>query len=128
MKWRPLKSGLSSTVSVIISGSPITIWITPGGTPASLNTSRTILAENIWLSLGFQTTTLPIIAALAGKLAAMAVKLKGVIAYINPSRGLYSKRFQTSLVEAGCSAYIWVMYWTLKRKKSISSHDASISA
>jgi hypothetical protein len=34
-----------------------------------------ICAENTWLSLGFQTTTLPIIAALAGRLAAIAVKL-----------------------------------------------------
>jgi hypothetical protein len=34
-----------------------------------------ICAENI--SVGFQTTTLPIIAALAGRLAAIAVKLNG---------------------------------------------------
>ena len=93
-----------------------------------MNTSIIICAENTWLSLGFQITTLPIIAALAGRLAAIAVKLNGVIAYTNPSRGLYSKRFHISDVDVGWSPYICVMNSTLKRKKSISSHEASISA
>jgi hypothetical protein len=35
-----------------------------------------ICAENIWLSLGFQTTTLPIIAALAGRLYGNSCKVK----------------------------------------------------
>ena len=75
--------------------------ITPSGTPASLNTSIMICAEKTWLSLGFQITTLPIIAALAGRFPAIAVKLNGVIAYTKPSRGLYSKRFHISEFELG---------------------------
>ena len=61
-------------------GSPKTTLITPSGNPASLKISMITLAENTWLSLGFQTTVLPIIAAEAGKFAAIAVKLKGVTA------------------------------------------------
>jgi hypothetical protein len=45
-------------VSVIIPGSQNYIN-NPSGTPASLNTFHNDCAENIWLSLGFQTTTLP---------------------------------------------------------------------
>ena len=63
-----------------------------------------IFAENTWLSLGFHTTTFPIKAALAGKFAAIAVKLKGVTAYTKPSKGLYSTLFHISELEAGWSA------------------------
>ena len=80
VKCTPAKSRLAKTVLVIISASPKTTLITPSGTPASLKISMIIFAENTWLSLGFQITTFPIMAALAGKLAAIAVKLKGVIA------------------------------------------------
>ena len=76
----PAKSGWVSRVSVIITGSPKTVLITPSGTPASRNTSTITWAEKIWWSLGFQTTTFPIMAALDGRLPAMAVKLKGVMA------------------------------------------------
>jgi hypothetical protein len=62
-------------VSVIIPGLKTTL-ITPSGTPASLNTSIMICAENIWLSLGFKQQRY-LIAALAGRLAAIAVKLNG---------------------------------------------------
>ena len=80
VKCNPEKSGLARTVFVIITGSPNTTLITPAGTPASLNTSIITLAEYIWLSLGFQTTTFPINAIHAGKFPAIAVKLKGVTA------------------------------------------------
>ena len=90
-------------MSDIITGSPKTTFITPSGTPASLKTSIIIFAENTWLSLGFQTTVLPIIAADAGKFAAIAVKLKGVIAYTNPSKGRYSTRFQVEESDVGWS-------------------------
>src|SRR5690606_18634879 len=104
VKWTPAKSGLAINVSEIIAASPITIFMTPAGTPASLKTSIITFAEYIWVLLGFQTTTLPISAALAGRFPAMAVKLKGVIAYTNPSKGLYSMRFQAAAVDSGCSA------------------------
>ena len=61
-------------------------------------------AEYTWLSAGFHTTTLPMSAAEAGRLPAMAVKLKGVIATTNPSRARYSMRFQIPGDEMGCSA------------------------
>ena len=54
--------------------------MTPAGSPASANTSMITLAEKIWLSDGFQTTTFPIMAALAGRFPAIAVKLNGVMA------------------------------------------------
>ncbi len=38
------------------------------------------MAECVWVGDGFQTTTLPISAGAVGRLPAMAVKLKGVIA------------------------------------------------
>ena len=87
--------------------------ITPSGKPASLKTCIITLAEYTCVAAGFQTTTLPIKAALEGKFPAIAVKLKGVIAYTNPSKGLYSTRFHMSDVDAGWSAYIFVMNSTL---------------
>ena len=44
-------------------------------------------ADNNCVSEGFHTTTLPNMAGAAGKLPAIAVKLKGVIANTNPSSG-----------------------------------------
>ena len=43
-------------------------------------------------SEGFHTTTLPMRAGAQGRLPAIAVKLKGVMAYTKPSRGRYSRR------------------------------------
>ena len=53
---------------------------------------------------GFQTTVLPISAALAGRFAPIAVKLNGETAKTNPSSGRYSIRFQTPCDETGCSS------------------------
>ena len=61
--------------------------ITPSGKPAFLNTSIVTLAAKVCLSEGFQTTTFPIKAIQDGKLPAIAVKLNGVIAKVNPSNG-----------------------------------------
>ena len=128
VKCTPAKSRLAKTVSLIMAASPKTTLITPSGSPASLKMSMMIFAEKTWLSLGFQRTTLPIMAALAGRLAAIAVKLKGVMAYTNPSSGRYSSRFQTPESDLGWSLYICVMKATLYLKKSINSQEASISA
>ncbi len=64
----------------------------------------TTQAEYTWLSAGFHTTTLPIKAAEAGRLPAMAVKLKGVMATTKPSSARYSIRFQIPGALMGCSA------------------------
>ena len=58
----------------------------------------------------------------------MEVKLKGLTAYTNPSRGRYSVRFQAVLSLKGCIPSSWSAKETLKRQKSISSQAASISA
>src|SRR6187401_3231056 len=44
---------------------------------------------------GFQTTVLPISATEVGRLPAIEVKLNGVTAKTKPSKGRYSRRFQT---------------------------------
>jgi hypothetical protein len=77
---------------------------------------------------GFQTTTLPISAGAVGRLAAIDVKLNGVIASTNPSSGRYSSRFQAVLVDPGCWVSSSRPKATLYRQKSISSQAASISA
>jgi len=46
------------------------------------------------------------IAGDVGKFPAIAVKLNGVSANINPSRGLYSVRFQMVGADMGCWLYI----------------------
>ena len=53
---------------------------------------------------GFQTTVLPISATEVGRLPAIEVKLNGVTAKTKPSRGRYSRRFQTPGEEIGCSS------------------------
>ena len=103
VKWIPAKCGLANSASVIIAASPCSTLITPSGKPAFLNTSTIILAENTCEALGFQITTLPIRAALAGRLPEIAVKLNGVTAYTNPSNGRYSTRFHTPSDELGWS-------------------------
>ena len=55
------------------------------------------------MEAGFQTTVFPISAALPGRFPPIAVKLNGVTANTNPSRGLYSIRFQVPGPEIGCS-------------------------
>ena len=78
--------------------------MTPSGRPASLNNFIITFAEYIWDSAGFQTITFPIIAGAAQRLAAIAVKLKGVIAKTKPSKGLYSNLFIMPSADSGCSA------------------------
>src|ERR671918_376165 len=102
--------------------------MTPGGRPAASNSFIRKCAEYAAVDAGFQTTVLPISAALPGRFPAIAVKLNGETAKTNPSSGRYSIRFQTPGEESGCSAYTRVMNSTLKRKKSIVSHAESISA
>ena len=77
---------------------------------------------------GFQITTFPIKAGAVGKFPAMDVKLNGVIASTKPSSGRYSIRFHTPIDDSGWSASSRRAKATLKRKKSIISHAASISA
>ena len=52
---------------------------------------------------GFQTTTFPINAGAAHKLAQIEVKLKGVMANTKPSNGRYSILFHTPGSDSGCS-------------------------
>src|SRR5690349_14825396 len=77
VKCRPENSGWDITASVIVAGSPVTRLITPGGRPASSRTLSTKCALYIASVEGFQTTVLPIKAGAAGRLPAIAVKLKG---------------------------------------------------
>ncbi len=58
-------------------------------------------AERAALEAGFQTTVLPARAGLVGRLPAIEVKLKGVIASTKPSSGRYSIRFQTPGADCG---------------------------
>jgi hypothetical protein len=102
--------------------------ITPGGRPAASKSRMVKCAANCWVGDGFQTTVLPMSAGAAGRLPAMAVKLNGVIAYTKPSSGRWSKRFQTPGDDCGCSPRIRSPNAALKRRKSISSQAASISA
>ena len=80
VKWIPERLVFFNAISVIITGSPVTRFITPLGRPASLNTSIITFALYTWWSLGFHKTTFPIRAALAHRFPPIAVKLNGVIA------------------------------------------------
>ena len=80
VKWMPARSGSVSATSETASPSPVTILITPGGRPAASNSRIVKCAANCWVGAGFHTTVLPIRAGAAGRLAAIAVKLNGVIA------------------------------------------------
>ena len=68
------------TALVTSIASPGTNWMTFAGRPASNKILYKSQFEAMAPGLGFQTTTLPINAGAAGRLPAMAVKLKGVIA------------------------------------------------
>ena len=85
---------------------PGSMLITPAGRPAFSSTSTRKCAAKVWVSAGFQTTGLPMMAAEVGRLPAMAVKLNGVMAYTKPSRGRYSIRFHTPGELSGWSAMI----------------------
>ena len=76
--------------------------MTPSGKPASFKIRINNCAEYTWVLAHFHTTTLPHIAALAGKLPPIAVKLNGVRANTNPSKGRYSKRLYIPAPLIGC--------------------------
>ena len=75
--------------------------ITPSGRPASLSISIIKYPDNTAVVAGFHTMVLPIMAGAVHKLPAMAVKLKGLNANINPSRGRYSSLFHTPFSDLG---------------------------
>ena len=107
---------------------PGTKLITPSGRPASCSRRITKYDESTAVEAGFQTTTLPSMAGADDRLPPMAVKLNGLTAKMKPSSGRYSRRLLTPGLLIGCPA---TMSWekrALKRKKSISSQAASISA
>ncbi len=80
VKWTPASSGCGSATSETSLPSPVTRLMTPLGRPASSRSCMSRIAEWVCVGDGFQTTTLPIRAGAVGRLPAMAVKLKGVIA------------------------------------------------
>ena len=104
VKWTPARSGLARAASPILAPGPWTRLITPGGRPASVRSCIRKCAEYAAVLAGFQRTVLPISAALAGRLAPIAVKLNGETARTKPSSGRYSIRFQTPCDETGCSS------------------------
>ena len=80
VKWMPARSGEASATSETAIPSPVTMLITPGGSPASSSRRMRYQADSCCVGEGFHTTTLPISAGAVGRLPAMAVKLNGVIA------------------------------------------------
>ena len=86
MKLIPARSGESVTVSPNSGPGAGTKFTTPGGNPASLKILNMVQLESIAVSDGFHTVALPIRVGVAPRLAPMAVKLKGEIDAINPSR------------------------------------------
>jgi hypothetical protein len=102
VKWMPAKSGWASTGSPTSRPAPGRKFTTPGGSPASSRSCRRCQPERTAVVAGFQSTTLPMMAGAVGRLAAMAVKLKGVTAKTNPSSGRCSTRFQIPGEETGC--------------------------
>ena len=95
MKLTPAKSGESVTVSPKRGPGAGTKFTTPGGTPASLNILNMVQLESMAVSDGFQSVALPIRVGVTPRLAPMAVKLKGDMDAMNPSRARYSTLFQT---------------------------------
>ena len=87
VKWIPARSGCASSTSLTATPSPVSIVMTPGGSPAASSTAMTTCAASCCVGAGFHTTTLPMSAGAVGRLPAMAVKLNGVMAYTSPSSG-----------------------------------------
>ena len=67
----------------------------PRGRPAASRTCISTDAASCWVVAGFQTTVLPMSAGAVGRLPAIEVKLKGVMASTKPSSGRESIRFHT---------------------------------
>ena len=86
VKQMPAKSGESVTVSPNRGPGAGTKFMTPGGIPASLNILNMVQLESIAVSEGFHTVALPRRVGVAPRLAPMAVKLKGEMEAMNPSR------------------------------------------
>jgi hypothetical protein len=128
VKWMPASSGCGTATSDTAAPLPVTMLTTPGGRPAASSSRMTKCADSCWVGEGFQTTVLPMSAGASGRLPAMAVKLNGVMASTKPSSGRWSVRFQTPVLETGCSSSSWRPNATLKRRKSMSSQALSISA
>ena len=128
VKWMPARSRCGSATADTAWPSPVTRLITPGGSPAAASRRIVACAASCCVGDGFHTTTLPSSAGAVGRLAAIEVKLNGVIARTKPSSGRYSIRFQMPGADNGCSASSRRAKWTLNRQKSISSQAASISA
>ena len=80
VKWMPASRGSASATSETTGPSPRTRLITPAGRPAASSSCIVRYAASAWVGDGFHTTTLPISAGAVGRLPAIAVKLKGVIA------------------------------------------------
>jgi hypothetical protein len=128
VKWMPARSGCGSATSETAVPPPVTMLMTPGGIPAASSRRIVRCADSCWVGEGFQTTVLPMSAGASGRFAAMAVKLNGVMASTKPSSGRWSIRFHTPAELIGCWSSTWRPKATLKRRKSMSSQAASISA
>ena len=89
----PASASCTSATSETAAPEPVTMFTTPGGSPAASRSSRVIDAESCWVGLGFHTTVLPISTGAKSRFAAMDVKLKGEIASTNPSSGRWSVWF-----------------------------------
>src|SRR5262245_56851835 len=87
VKCTPASSGDDIAVVPMVGASPVTMLITPGGSPASSRICSTYQFDSIAVGAGFQTTLLPMSAGAAGRLPPMAVKLNGDTANTNPSSG-----------------------------------------
>ena len=110
VKWMPASSGWCNTRSEISDGLPLTMLITPGGRPASANSSiRKCDASSVCVA-GLNTTVLPMSIGAVGRLAPIEVKLNGLTAKTKPSSGRYSKRFHAVASLYGC----WRSSWSPK--------------
>ncbi len=80
VKCSPARAGSASATWESCEPSPVTMLITPGGSPASSSSRIRWNADRVWAGAGFHTTVLPIRAGAVGRLPAIAVKLNGVTA------------------------------------------------
>ena len=86
VKLMPARSGESVTVSPKRGPGAGTKFTTPGGIPASLKILNIVQLDSIAVSDGFHTVAFPIRVGVAPRLAPMAVKLKGDMEAMKPSR------------------------------------------
>jgi hypothetical protein len=105
VKWSAPKSRCVIATGASSLPMPGKKLITPGGSPASSNSNIVCQAASICVSAGFHRTVLPMSAGAIGRLPAIAVKLNGVSAKVNPSSGRSSIMFHMPGDDDGCSAY-----------------------